>query len=97
MPVARHRAISSVERFFQFSLLVLVGTMFLGKIVAKGFIPSQDTGQISATTGAFSLVSVKSGFTARARRMNNSTAAYCESRATSESCAGSTAGSTRGA
>ena len=32
--------------------LILVGTVVLGRIVPKGFIPSEDTGQISGTTEA---------------------------------------------
>ncbi|HEY7897791.1 MAG TPA: efflux RND transporter permease subunit, partial [Gemmatimonadaceae bacterium] len=35
-----------------FSLLILVATGILAKIVPTGFIPTQDTGQISATTEA---------------------------------------------
>ncbi|HEY0528586.1 MAG TPA: efflux RND transporter permease subunit [Gemmatimonadaceae bacterium] len=35
-----------------FSLAVLVGTVFLFKLVPTGFIPTQDTGQIIATTEA---------------------------------------------
>jgi len=35
-----------------FSALVLVGTFFLFKLVPKGFIPDQDTGQLSAGTQA---------------------------------------------
>ncbi|HXL16686.1 MAG TPA: efflux RND transporter permease subunit, partial [Streptosporangiaceae bacterium] len=33
-----------------FSLLILAGTIVLGSIVPKGFIPSEDTGQLSGTT-----------------------------------------------
>jgi len=33
-----------------FSALILVGTIVLGRIVPKGFIPSEDTGQLSGTT-----------------------------------------------
>jgi HAE1 family hydrophobic/amphiphilic exporter-1 len=33
-----------------FSGLILVGTIVLGRIVPKGFIPSEDTGQLSGTT-----------------------------------------------
>jgi HAE1 family hydrophobic/amphiphilic exporter-1 len=33
-----------------FSLLILIGTIVLGRIVPKGFIPSEDTGQLSGTT-----------------------------------------------
>jgi HAE1 family hydrophobic/amphiphilic exporter-1 len=33
-----------------FSLLILIGTLVLGRIVPKGFIPSEDTGQLSGTT-----------------------------------------------
>ena len=33
-----------------FSLLILVGTLVLGRIVPKGFIPSEDTGQLNGTT-----------------------------------------------
>jgi hydrophobic/amphiphilic exporter-1 (mainly G- bacteria), HAE1 family len=35
-----------------FSLGILVATFFLGKIVPKGFIPSEDQGQVSVTTDA---------------------------------------------
>ncbi|HXY29379.1 MAG TPA: efflux RND transporter permease subunit [Gemmatimonadaceae bacterium] len=35
-----------------FSLLILIGTFWLGKIVPKGFIPSEDQGQIYGTTEA---------------------------------------------
>lgn len=35
-----------------FSLVILVGTVFLFKLVPTGFIPTQDTGQIIATTEA---------------------------------------------
>jgi HAE1 family hydrophobic/amphiphilic exporter-1 len=43
-----------VHRFFalMFSLAVLVGTIVLFKLVPTGFIPTQDTGQIIATTEA---------------------------------------------
>ncbi|HEY3114178.1 MAG TPA: efflux RND transporter permease subunit [Gemmatimonadaceae bacterium] len=43
-----------VHRFFalMFSLAVLVGTIALFKLVPTGFIPTQDTGQIIATTEA---------------------------------------------
>src|SRR6267378_1921465 len=43
-----------VHRFFalMFSLAVLVGTVVLFKLVPTGFIPTQDTGQIIATTEA---------------------------------------------
>ncbi|MDQ6690483.1 MAG: efflux RND transporter permease subunit [Gemmatimonadota bacterium] len=43
-----------VHRFFtlMFSLAVLVGTVVLYKLVPTGFIPTQDTGQIIATTEA---------------------------------------------
>ncbi|MEO8578600.1 MAG: efflux RND transporter permease subunit [Gemmatimonadales bacterium] len=43
-----------VHRFgaLMFSLAVLVGTVLLFKIVPTGFIPTQDTGQIVATTEA---------------------------------------------
>jgi HAE1 family hydrophobic/amphiphilic exporter-1 len=54
-----HRYESSLEwvmvhRFFAliFSLAVLVGTLVLFKLVPTGFIPTQDTGQIVATTEA---------------------------------------------
>jgi len=43
----RHRLLSMV-----FSLLVLVGTVVLFKIIPSGFIPDQDTGQISVSTEA---------------------------------------------
>jgi HAE1 family hydrophobic/amphiphilic exporter-1 len=33
-----------------FSALILVGTLVLARIVPKGFIPSEDTGQLSGTT-----------------------------------------------
>ena len=33
-----------------FSLLILIATLFLGRIVPKGFIPSEDQGQLFATT-----------------------------------------------
>jgi HAE1 family hydrophobic/amphiphilic exporter-1 len=33
-----------------FGALILVGTVVLGRIVPKGFIPSEDTGQLSGTT-----------------------------------------------
>jgi hydrophobic/amphiphilic exporter-1 (mainly G- bacteria), HAE1 family len=33
-----------------FSLLILAGTFVLGQIVPKGFIPSEDTGQLNGTT-----------------------------------------------
>jgi HAE1 family hydrophobic/amphiphilic exporter-1 len=33
-----------------FSLLILVGTLVLGRVVPKGFIPSEDTGQLNGTT-----------------------------------------------
>ena len=33
-----------------FALLILVGTIVLGRIVPKGFIPSEDTGQLNGTT-----------------------------------------------
>ncbi|MDQ3138245.1 MAG: efflux RND transporter permease subunit [Gemmatimonadota bacterium] len=33
-----------------FSALVLVGTVLLGRVVPKGFIPSEDTGQLNGTT-----------------------------------------------
>jgi HAE1 family hydrophobic/amphiphilic exporter-1 len=33
-----------------FSALILMGTIVLGRIVPKGFIPSEDTGQLSGTT-----------------------------------------------
>jgi hydrophobic/amphiphilic exporter-1 (mainly G- bacteria), HAE1 family len=33
-----------------FSLGILIGTIVLGRIVPKGFIPSEDTGQLSGTT-----------------------------------------------
>ena len=33
-----------------FSLGILIGTVVLGRIVPKGFIPSEDTGQLSGTT-----------------------------------------------
>jgi len=33
-----------------FSLVILIGTLVLGRIVPKGFIPSEDTGQLSGTT-----------------------------------------------
>ncbi|MEP6689031.1 MAG: efflux RND transporter permease subunit, partial [Gemmatimonadales bacterium] len=33
-----------------FSLLILIGTLVLGRIVPKGFIPSEDTGQLNGTT-----------------------------------------------
>jgi HAE1 family hydrophobic/amphiphilic exporter-1 len=45
--VMRHRPGALV-----FSLAVLVGTVMLYKIVPTGFIPTQDTGQISGTTEA---------------------------------------------
>ncbi len=45
--VMRHRFAA-----LMFSLLVLVATGVLAKIVQTGFIPTQDTGQISATTEA---------------------------------------------
>jgi HAE1 family hydrophobic/amphiphilic exporter-1 len=35
-----------------FSMLVLVGTVFLFKLVPKGFIPDQDTGQLNVSTQA---------------------------------------------
>src|SRR5205085_8293608 len=43
-----------VHRFsaLMFSLAVLVGTIVLYKLVPTGFIPTQDTGQIIATTEA---------------------------------------------
>ncbi len=43
-----------VHRFsaLMFSLVVLVGTVILFKLVPTGFIPTQDTGQIVATTEA---------------------------------------------
>ncbi len=43
----RHRGTSMV-----FSLLVLVGTGILFKLVPTGFIPNQDTGQLNVTTEA---------------------------------------------
>jgi len=43
--VMRHRPLALL-----FSLGILVGTFVLGRIVPKGFIPSEDTGQISGTT-----------------------------------------------
>ena len=33
-----------------FSALILVGTIVLFRVVPKGFIPSEDTGQLYATT-----------------------------------------------
>ena len=33
-----------------FALLILIGTVVLVRIVPKGFIPSEDTGQLSGTT-----------------------------------------------
>src|SRR4051794_30088584 len=33
-----------------FSALILIGTIALGRIVPKGFIPSEDTGQLNGTT-----------------------------------------------
>jgi hydrophobic/amphiphilic exporter-1 (mainly G- bacteria), HAE1 family len=45
--VMRHRRVALL-----FSLVILVGTVALYKIVPTGFIPTQDTGQISATTEA---------------------------------------------
>jgi HAE1 family hydrophobic/amphiphilic exporter-1 len=33
-----------------FSLVILIGTVVLGRIVPKGFIPSEDTGQLNGTT-----------------------------------------------
>jgi len=45
--VMRHRFAA-----LMFSLLVLVATGVLAKVVQTGFIPTQDTGQISATTEA---------------------------------------------
>src|SRR5213595_3682496 len=45
--VMRHRFAA-----LMFSLGVLVGTVLLFKVVPTGFIPTQDTGQISATTEA---------------------------------------------
>jgi HAE1 family hydrophobic/amphiphilic exporter-1 len=33
-----------------FSVLILAGTIVLGRIVPKGFIPSEDTGQLNGTT-----------------------------------------------
>jgi HAE1 family hydrophobic/amphiphilic exporter-1 len=33
-----------------FSALILLGTVLLGRLVPKGFIPSEDTGQLSGTT-----------------------------------------------
>ncbi len=33
-----------------FSALILVGTIVLGRLVPKGFIPSEDTGQLNGTT-----------------------------------------------
>jgi HAE1 family hydrophobic/amphiphilic exporter-1 len=33
-----------------FSLLILIGTLVLGRVVPKGFIPSEDTGQLNGTT-----------------------------------------------
>ncbi|HXT15000.1 MAG TPA: efflux RND transporter permease subunit [Gemmatimonadaceae bacterium] len=42
-----HRALSMI-----FSLLVLVGTVVLFKIIPSGFIPDQDTGQINISTQA---------------------------------------------
>ena len=50
--------------------------------------PSRRT-QISATAGAFSLVTSKPGFTARARSMNSATASYCDSCASDGRLAGS--------
>jgi HAE1 family hydrophobic/amphiphilic exporter-1 len=43
--VMRHRGLAMV-----FSLLILIATGVLGKVVPKGFIPSEDQGQLSATT-----------------------------------------------
>ena len=35
-----------------FCPVILIATVFLGKIVPKGFIPSEDQGQLFATTEA---------------------------------------------
>jgi len=43
--VMRHRRVA-----LAFSALILVGTVILFQVVPKGFIPSEDTGQLQATT-----------------------------------------------
>ena len=43
--VMRHRRVA-----LAFSALILVGTVILFQLVPKGFIPSEDTGQLQATT-----------------------------------------------
>ena len=43
----RHRRL-----MMMFSLLILVGTVLLFRLVPKGFIPTEDTGQLSVTTEA---------------------------------------------
>src|SRR6185312_7348304 len=43
--VMRHRGLALL-----FSLATLIGTLVLGHVVPKGFIPSEDTGQLSGTT-----------------------------------------------
>ncbi len=43
--VMNHRGLAML-----FSLGILVGTVVLGRIVPKGFIPSEDTGQLNGTT-----------------------------------------------
>src|SRR5436309_9588445 len=45
--VMRHRRATMV-----FSLGILIGTVVLFRLVPKGFIPSEDTGQLNATTEA---------------------------------------------
>jgi HAE1 family hydrophobic/amphiphilic exporter-1 len=45
-------AVAHRRTMLGFSALIVVGTVVLFRIVPKGFIPSEDTGQLSATTEA---------------------------------------------
>ncbi len=47
-----HWAMDHRPTMMLFSLAILIGTFILGAIVPKGFIPSEDQGQVSVTTDA---------------------------------------------
>ena len=47
-----HWAMDHRPAMMLFSLAILIGTLILGALVPKGFIPSEDQGQVSVTTDA---------------------------------------------
>ena len=47
-----HWAVGHKRTMMVFSLAIMIGTVVLFRIVPKGFIPSEDTGQLSASTEA---------------------------------------------